>query len=607
MIAVRFIAALLVLGAFLAPASAVAEPKHAIAMLGEPALPADYTHFPYANPDAPKGGDITYCVIGTFDNLNPFILNSMRTTARGVIDTIFGNFVYEPLMQRSADEAFTMYGHIAQKVETDPERTWAEFTIDPRARWSDGEPVTPEDVIFTYETFTAKGRPPYNSRMDRVAKLEKTGDRTVRFTFNEKADREFPLIIALTPVLPKHATDAENFDKTTLDPVVGSGPYLIDKVEPGSRIVFKRNPGYWAKDLPQKKGFDNYDTVTIEYFRDNGTRFEAFKKGLCDVLPENDPARWEQAYDFPAATSGDVIKGEFESQLPAKVVGMVFNTRRPVFADRRVRRAISMLYDFEWVNKNIFLGKYSRTAGFWQNSELSSLGRPASEGEKALLAPYLDEIEPDVMDGTYQPSRTDGSGRDRKVLRAAFDLLKEAGYELKEKTLVGPNGKPLAFEFLVGSSNDIQSDEKLALILQRSAARLGIAVDVRNVDDAQLQQRRQTWDYDMIMATYASSLSPGLEQSFRWGSEAAGNEGTFNYAGVTSKGVDAMIETMVSARDREQFVDAVRALDRLLISGHYLIPTQHSPAQWIAYWKRFRHPETTSAYGYQLSTWWMEQ
>ncbi len=607
MIAVRFIAALLVLGAFLAPASAVAEPKHAIAMLGEPALPADYTHFPYANPDAPKGGDITYCVIGTFDNLNPFILNSMRTTARGVIDTIFGNFVYEPLMQCSADEAFTMYSHIAQKVETDPERTWAEFTIDPRARWSDGEPVTPEDVIFTYETFTAKGRPPYNSRMDRVAKLEKTGDRTVRFTFNEKADREFPLIIALTPVLPKHATDAENFDKTTLDPVVGSGPYLIDKVEPGSRIVFKRNPGYWAKDLPQKKGFDNYDTVTIEYFRDNGTRFEAFKKGLCDVLPENDPARWEQAYDFPAATSGDVIKGEFESQLPAKVVGMVFNTRRPVFADRRVRRAISMLYDFEWVNKNIFLGKYSRTAGFWQNSELSSLGRPASEGEKALLAPYLDEIEPDVMDGTYQPSRTDGSGRDRKVLRAAFDLLKEAGYELKEKTLVGPNGKPLAFEFLVGSSNDIQSDEKLALILQRSAARLGIAVDVRNVDDAQLQQRRQTWDYDMIMATYASSLSPGLEQSFRWGSEAAGNEGTFNYAGVTSKGVDAMIETMVSARDREQFVDAVRALDRLLISGHYLIPTQHSPAQWIAYWKRFRHPETTSAYGYQLSTWWMEQ
>lgn len=587
--------------------AALAQKKHAIAMHGEPALPAGYTHFPYANPDAPKGGAITYCVIGTFDNLNPFILNSMRTTARGVIDTVFGNFVFEPLMQRSYDEAFTMYGHIAEQVETDPERRWIEFTLNPKARWSDGTPIMPDDVIFTYETFTAKGRPPYNSRMARVETLEKTGERTVRFTFNDKADREFPLIIALTPIIPKHAVDGENFDKTTLKPMIGSGPYLIDEVSPGERIIYRRNPDYWAKDLPQKKGFDNYDTVTIEYFRDNASRFEAFKKGLCHVMPESDPARWDQAYDFPAVASGDVLQAEFTSKLPAKMTAMVFNTRRPLFADRTVRQALSMLYDFEWVNQNIFLGKYQRTGSFWQNSELSALGRPASEREKALLAPFMDEVLPEVMDGTYAPSATDGSGRDRKVLRAALELLSAAGYRLQERRLVGPDGAPLAFEFMVGSANDIQSDEKLALVLQRSAERLGIAIDVRKADDAQLQQRRQTWDYDMIMATYSASLSPGIEQSGRWGLAAAAAQGTFNYAGAASEGIDAMIKAMVDARDRTEFIDAVRALDRLLISGHYVIPMQHNPAQWIAHWKQLKHPDTTTAYGYQLPVWWMAQ
>ena len=597
-----------VLGAVLArPDAAQAEQQHAIAMHGAPALPADYTHFPYANPDAPKGGSVTFCVIGTFDNLNPFILNSMRTTARMMNDSVFGSAVFEPLMQRSYDEAFTMYGHIAEKVETDPDRTWVEFTLNPLAKWSDGEPITPEDVIFSYETYTAKGRPPYNSRMNRVEKLEKTGDNTVRFTFNDKADREFPLIIALTPIIPKHATDAENFDKTTLTPLIGSGPYVVDKVSPGERISFKRNPDYWGKDLPEKKGFDNYDTVTIDYFRDNTSRFEAFKKGLCDVMPEEDPARWDQAYDFPAVQSGDVIKGEFDTRLPAMMIGMVFNTRRPVFADTRVRRAVSMLYDFEWVNQNIYLGKYHRTGSFWQNSELSALGRPASEHEKELLAPYMDEIQPDVIDGTYKPTQTDASGRDREVLRAALNLLGEAGYKLQDRKLVGADGKPLEFEFLVGSANDIQSDEKLALVFQRAAEKLGITVNVRKADDAQLQQRRQTWDYDMIMATYSASLSPGIEQSGRWGSAAAAAEGTFNYAGASSKGIDAMIQAMVDARDRGEFVDAVRALDRLLISGHYVIPMQNNPAQWIAYWKRLKHPDYTSAYGYQMNTWWIEE
>jgi peptide/nickel transport system substrate-binding protein len=572
-------------------------------MHGQPALGADFTHFPYANPDAPKGGDVTYCVIGSFDNMNPFILNGMRTTARGVIDTVFGNLVFEPLMRRSADEAFTMYPLLAQSIDVDPERKWIEFKLNPDATWSDGTPVTPEDVLFTYDIFTEKGRPPYNRRMARVEKLEKTGDHSVKFTFNGDADREFPLIIALTPIIPKHATDAENFDKTTLSPLVGSGPYRISLINPGERVTFERNPDYWGADIASKRGFDNYDTITVEYFRDDAARSEAFKKGLCDMQAEDDPVKWQTGYDFPAASAGDVVLGTFETGLPSPMSGMIFNTRREKFADRRVREALAMLYDFEWVNRNLYGGAFKRSASFWQNSELSSVGRPASDAEKTLLEPYMSEVLPEVMDGTYLPSQTDGSGTDRDVLRKAFALFKDAGYELKESKLVNAAGTQLGFEFLIQS----ETDQKIALALQRTAAKLGIAVDVRRIEDSELQKRRQTWDYDMIMGTYFASLSPGIEQSGRWGSEARDAEGTFNYAGIASPGVDAMIKVMVNARERTDFVDAVRALDRLLISGHYLIPLQFKSEQWLAYWKAYKHPELTPVFGYQLDAWWFEQ
>jgi peptide/nickel transport system substrate-binding protein len=589
-----------VLSAMLAPA--VAAPRHGIAMQGEPALPADYTHFDYANPQAPKGGEITYCVVGSFDNLNPFILKSLRTTARGVIDTIYGNFVFEPLMTRNADEAFSLYGLLADSVDMDPDRKWIEFHLDPKAKWSDGQPVTPDDVLFTYDVFTEKGRPPYSDRMKKIAKLEKTGDRSVKFTFNDQADREFPLIIALTPILPKHAFDKETFDKTTLKPVIGSGAYTIADVKPGDRIVFKRNPDYWGKDIPSRRGFDNYDQITIQYFLNANAQTEAFKKGLCATDTETDPVKRERDLDFPAFTEGKVKQETFQTGVPPVVTGFLFNTRLKKFADPKVREALGMLYDFEWANKNLFGGKYTRTVSFWQGSELSALGHPASDREKALLAPFPGRVPQDVMDGSYMPPQTDASGQDRKVLKAAYDVLHADGYHIEGGRLIGPDGQPFGFEILTSS----QEEERLAALYQRTLAKLGIEVSIRTLDGDQIQSRKQRFDFEVLIGStgFSNSLSPGIEQVGRWGSAAANAEGSFNLAGVADPAVDAAIQAMLNAREKDDFVAAVRVLDRLLISGHYMVPMQHNTEQWIAYWAYLDHPEKTPLYGYQLATWW---
>ncbi|MEI8700892.1 extracellular solute-binding protein [Mesorhizobium sp. ISC15] len=581
---------------------ALSEPKHAIAMQGEPALPADYTHFNYVNPDAPKGGSITYCVVGSFDNLNPFILKSLRTTARGMMDKIFGNLVFEPLMQRNDDEAFSLYGLLADTADMDPERKSIEFHLDPRAKWSDGQPVTAEDVLFTYDVFTEKGRPPYSARMSMVAKLEKTGDRSVRFTFNDKANRETPLIIAVTPILPKHAFDKKTFDRTTLKPVIGSGPYTVTQVAPGQRIVFKRNPNYWGKDIPTKRGFDNYDQITIEYFLNANAKLEAFKKGICAIDDDSDPVKRERDLNFPAFHKGDVIAETFDTGIPPVVTGFLFNTRLPKFSSPVVRRALGMLYDFEWANKNLFGGKYMRTMSYWQNSELSALGHPADDREKALLAPYPGRVPADVMDGTWRPPVADGSGQDRKVLKAAFDILKGAGYTLQDGAMLDPEGKPFGFEILTASQNE----ERLAAIYQRTLAKIGIDVTIRSLDGDQIQSRKQRFDFEVLIGTsgFENSLSPGIEQVGRWGSAAANAEGSFNLAGVADPAIDAALEAMLDARSREDYVAAVRVLDRLLISGNYMVPMQHNTQQWLAYWSYLEHPEKTPISGYRLPTWW---
>ncbi|RUU26024.1 MULTISPECIES: extracellular solute-binding protein [unclassified Mesorhizobium] len=581
---------------------ALSEPKHAIAMQGEPALPADYTHFNYVNPDAPKGGSITYCVVGSFDNLNPFILKSLRTTARGMMDKIFGNLVFEPLMQRNDDEAFSLYGLLADTADMDPERKSIEFHLDPKAKWSDGRPVTADDVLFTYDVFTEKGRPPYSARMSMVAKLEKTGDRSVRFTFNDKANRETPLIIALTPILPKHAFNKETFDRTTLKPVIGSGPYTVAQVAPGQRIVFKRNPDYWGKDIPTKRGFDNYDQITIEYFLNANAKLEAFKKGICAIDDDSDPVKRERDLNFPAFHKGDVIAETFDTGIPPVVTGFLFNTRLPKFSSPVVRRALGMLYDFEWANKNLFGGKYMRTMSYWQNSELSALGHPADDREKALLAPYPGRVPADVMDGTWRPPVADGSGQDRKVLKAAFDILKGAGYTLQDGAMHDPEGKPFGFEILTASQNE----ERLAAIYQRTLAKIGIDVTIRSLDGDQIQSRKQRFDFEVLIGTsgFENSLSPGIEQVGRWGSAAANAEGSFNLAGVADPAIDAALAAMLNARSREDYVAAVRVLDRLLISGNYMVPMQHNTQQWLAYWSYLEHPEKTPISGYRLPTWW---
>ena len=581
---------------------AMSEPKHAIAMQGEPALPPDYTHFDYVNPDAPKGGNITYCVVGSFDNLNPFILKSLRTTARGMMDLTYGNLVFEPLMQRNYDEAFSLYGLLADSADMDPERKSIEFHLNPNAKWSDGEPVTPEDVLFTYDVFTDKGRPPYNARMSLIAKLEKTGDHSVRFTFNDKANRETPMIIALTPILPKHAFDKETFDKTTLKPLIGSGPYTIAQVAPGQRIVFKRNLDYWGKDVPAKRGFDNYDQITIEYFLNANAKLEAFKKGLCAIDDDGDPVKRERDLDFPAFHRGDVVSETFDTGIPPVVTGFLFNTRLPKFSNPVVRRALGMLYDFEWANKNLFGGKYTRTMSYWQNSELSALGHPADDREKALLAPYPGRVPPDVMDGTWKPPVTDGSGQDRKVLKTAFDLLKSIGYHVQDGTMLDPDGKPFAFEILTAS----QDEERLAGIYQRTLEKIGINVSIRSLDGDQIQSRKQRFDFEALIGSsgFNNSLSPGFEQLGRWSSEAAKAEGSFNLAGVADPAVDAAIDAMLRARSKEDYVAAVRVLDRLLISGNYMVPMQYNTQQWLAYWNYLEHPQKTPIFGYQLPTWW---
>ncbi|MBO6719812.1 MAG: ABC transporter substrate-binding protein [Rhizobiaceae bacterium] len=584
---------------------AASEPAHGIAMHGEPALPADYRSFPYANPDAPKGGEITYCVIGTFDNLNPFIIKSLRTTARGMMDVIFGNLVFESLMMRNQDEPFGLYGLLAESVEMPDDRSWIEFHLNPDAKWSDGEPVTPEDVIFTYDIYTEKGRPPYSNRMDRIASIEKTGERSVKFTFNDKADREFPLIVALTPVLPRHAIDPETFDQTTLEPLTGSGPYTVDTLSAGERITFRRNPDYWGRDVPAKRGFDNYDRITIEYFLNANAQFEAFKKGICAMHTEADPVKRSRGLDFPAFENGDVVAEEFEVGIPPVATGFLFNTRLEKFSDPVVRRALSMLYDFNWVNRTLFDNQFQRTVSFWQGSELSALGVPASETERQLLAPYPDAVLPEVMDGTYRPPETDGSGQDRNVLRAALDLFKEAGFRIDGGKMLDKAGQPYGFEILTSS----ESEQRLAAALQRTAQRLGIAVSIRALEADQIQARKQRFDFDMLIAAqgFSNSLSPGIEQIGRWGSSSANTEGSFNLAGVASPAVDAAIDAMLNAKSHEDFVAAVRVLDRLLMSGHYMIPLQHNTNQWLAYWKRYRHPEETSLAGYQLPTWWEAQ
>lgn len=594
-----FAAALLGLPASLAHAA----PVHGIAMHGEPALPPDYKHFSYVNPDVKKGGRMSYGVVGTFDSLNPFILKSMRTTARGMWDPEFGNLVYESLMQRSRDEAFTMYGLLAETVEWDDDRTFIQFNLNPKARWADGKPVTPEDVIFSFELLRDKGRTPFNRRLESVSKLEKAGENGVRFTFNEKADRELPLLLALSPILPKHAIDVEAFDRTSLAFPLGSGPYKVKDVKPGERIVYARDPNYWGKDLPAKVGFDNYDEISVEYFLQENSLFEAFKKGEIDLYQEGNPTKWARGYDFPSALSGAVVKDSIKQKTPSGMLGFVFNTRRPLFESQELRKALTLVFDFEWVNRSLFEDAYKRTQSYWQNSDLSSMGAQANAREREIAGSALSRIEPDILAGTHLLPKTDGSGRDRTVLREAMGLFQKAGYTIKGGQMLDSAGKPLTFEIMTQNADQ----EKLALAYQRFLSALGIKVSIRTVDDSQYQSRSQTFDYDVIIKAFPASLSPGIDQISYWGSTSRDRQGSSNFAGVADPDIDRIIDAMLRARTAEDFRSAVRLHDRMLLSGYYVVPLYHLGEQWVARSKHIGRPETVPLYGFQFPVWWDER
>lgn len=577
-----------------------------LAMHGVPKLPSDFTYFPYADPNAPKGGKITFGVVGTFDGLNPFVVKGTRTTARGLFnDEQFGSLVYEGFMTRSRDEPFTLYSLLAEKVEMNDERTIITFYLNPRARFSDGVPVTQDDVLFTVDLLRSQGRPPFTNYLKSVDRIEKIGPYGIRFYLSPQSNRELPLILAsIIPILPKHAVNTDTFRENGFTVIPGTGPYIVNEIKPGERVIYRRNPDYWGKDLPVNKGLYNFDTFQIEYYRNQNARFEAFKKGILDVFIEEppNPNRWMQGYNFPAAREGKVIKESFKKGTPAAMTGFVFNTRQPIFSDVRVRRALSMVLDFEWINRNLFQNAYQRTNGFWDNSELSCVGRPASDKERALLAPFPDAVLPQVMDGSWHAPHTNGNGFNRENLEIAWQILQEAGFTRKNFKIYTPDGQPFRFEIMTLSGDE----ERIALVFQRSLARLGVEASVRTVDDTQYQTRLSNFDYDMIIRTLSASLSPGNEQFNRWASSSRNVEGSFNYAGAHSKAIDAMIEAMTNARSAEDFVAAVRALDRILISGNYFIPLYHLPNQWVARWNTIKHPDYTSLYGYRISAWWRD-
>jgi peptide/nickel transport system substrate-binding protein len=577
-----------------------AGPGYAIAMHGAPALPANYSHMPYANPDAPKGGRLVQGLLGTFDSLNPLIVRGIPVQqVRG-----YGferGYVYESLMTRGDDEAFTLYGLLAKSVETDDLRTYVTFHLDPLARFSDGKPVRADDVLFSWALLRDHGRPNHRQYYAKVARAEALDTLTVRFDFGGVPDRELPLILGLMPILPKHAVDVATFEETSMAPPVGSGPYRVTEVKPGSSVTFTRNPDYWGRDLPVNRGLWNFDEIRLDFYRESNSQFEAFKRGLYDFRSETEPLRWHEGYDFAAARDGEVIRDTIKTRLPQPSEFLVFNTRRPLFSDVRVRRALTLLFDFEWINHNYFFDLYARSGGFFAGSELSAYENPASNRERELLKPFGADIAPDVLDGSYRLPVTDGSGRDRVTLRAALTLLSQAGYDLDGTVLRQRSTKaPFSFEILVAT----RDQERIALAYTRDLKRAGIGATVRSVDAVQFDQRRLGFDFDMIDNRWDQSLSPGNEQWFYWGSEAADSQGTRNYMGAKSPAIDAMIAALLAARERPAFVSAVRALDRALMSGFYGIPLFNIREQWIARWNRIERPSTTALTGYLPETWW---
>jgi len=567
---------------------------HGLSMYGDLKYGPAFTHFDYTNPDAPKRGTVKLAAIGTYDTLNPFILKGVA--AAGIGDT------FETLMESSADEPFSEYGLIAESVELPADRSWVTFTLRPEARFHDGSPITADDVLWTFDTLKSKGHPFYRSYYSRVVSAERLGPRTIRFNFGPGDNRELPLIVGQLPVLSRTYWSTHDFEKTTLEPPLGSGPYRVVSVEPGRAIVYERVPNYWGANLPVRAGRNNFDSIRFDYYRDTTVALEAFKAGQYDFREENMAKNWATGYATAAVAAGLIRKEQIPNEVPTGMQAFVYNTRRPLFHDRRVREALGYAFDFEWTNKFLFYGAYTRTQSYFANSELAAHG-PPTPAELQILEPFRNQEPGAVFTTAFEPPTTDGSGAIRDNLIRAFRLLEAAGWTVKDMHLVDTRtGEPMEFEILLADP----SFERVTLPFVRNLERLGITARIRTVDTAQYQNRVDSFDFDITVTSWPESLSPGNEQIDYWTSARAKVPGSRNLAGINDPVVDRLVDLVIAAPDRQSLVDRTRALDRVLLWGHYVIPQWHITSFRVAYWDTFARPAIAPKYALGFDTWWVD-
>ena len=566
--------------------------QHALTLYGEPAkYPADFKHFDFVNPDARKGGELRQSGFGGFDSLNPFINKGVAADDIGLI--------YDTLTRHSLDEPFTEYGLLAEKIEVAPDHSWVRFYLRPQARFHDGQAVTAADVVFTFDALMKDGAPQYKAYYADVAKATAEDAQRVRFDFKRNNNRELPLILGQLPVLPKHWWSNREFNKGNLEIPLGSGPYKVADVAAGRSIRYQRVKDYWGNELAVNRGFYNFDSILIDYYRDTTVALEALKAGQFDYWLEISAKNWASAYDVPAVKDGRLHKEEIANHNPTGMQGFVFNIRRPLFQDLRVREALGLLFDFEWTNKQLFNGAYTRTRSYFENSELAASGLPGSD-ELNILEPLRAQLDPKVFNSAFEVPRSDASGIIREQQRRAYQLLQEAGWKIVDDKMVDADGKPVSLEFLLAQTDF----ERVLLPYKRNLADLGIELVIRRVDVSQYINRLRSRDFDMIVGGFGQSSSPGNEQREYWHSASADNPGSRNFIGLKDPAVDSLVEGLINADSRQSLVAHTRALDRVLLAGHYVIPNWHIKTWRVAYWDRLQHPEVTPLYDVGLMTWW---
>ena len=576
---------------------AQAQPQHGISMHGMPKYGLSFDAFDYVNPNAPKRGVLTQGAIGMFDTFNPHVINGIAPAGIGL--------TYDTLMKQSLDEPFSLYGLIAKEIEVPEDRSWVAFYLNPQARFSDGSPILADDVIFSFEILRDKGLPTYRYYYADVAKVYKKNDHHVVFEFKQGVNnRELPLILGELPILSHKYWQGKDFTKTTLEVPVSSGPYMIASFDATKRIEYRLNPDYWAMDLNVNRGQNNFETIVFDYYRDATVLSEAFKAGAIDIRQENEAKKWASFQHEPAVIEGRMKLKEFAHHLPSGMQGFVFNLRRPIFQDPKVRQALSYAFDFSWANQNLFHGLYRRTTSYFDNSYLKSPPLP-TQAEEKLLLPYRDVLPSSVFDTPYTLPEND-SGYMRENLKKALDLLVEAGWTVQNGILQNDQGQPFEFEILLDAAS-ASMWERVVLPFVGQLKRLGIAARISKVDIIQYKNRLDYFDYDMIVSVWGQSLSPGNEQRYFWGSEAANSKGSMNYAGIKNKGVDALIEAILTAKDNDELVTAVHALDRVLLWSHLVIPHWYSPVIRYVYWDKFDMPNVIPMKGISTLTWWLKE